>query len=344
MKMAAPEKILLIRLSSMGDIILTTPLVRILKNKYPNAEIDFVVKSQFQDVLAANPHIHTLWTLDTRAGKSAMRDLKQKFLSCNYDWVVDIHKNFRSSYLKRGLKAVFFSYKKYRLIRFLLVKFNINLYSEIIPVSQRYIYSVQSVGIENDHKGVEFFLNSDTRNIIHNKLVELGALNQPIVCIAPGAGFWNKRWPLEYFSQVAHELNENHNMNVFVMGDSRDKPLAAEILKNCSKNIFDFTGQFSIMESACAMDHANLVLTNDSGLMHMAAALNKKTLSIFGPTSRELGFFPQHPQAVVLENADLNCRPCTHMGSNKCPKKHFKCMKDIKPKQVIQELLQLFYS
>ena len=340
MKYTEPEKILIIRLSSIGDIILATPLIRILRNRFPDAEIDVLIKSRFQELLYTNPHITNLILLDTNKGRSELVAARKAAKNRNYDWIVDIHNNFRSRYLVLGLAGAHFRYKKYRWQRFVLIKLAINLYKSIIPVSDRYINSLKTMGIENDHNGTEFFTDPVILDNIHKELADLGALDHgQVICVAPGAGFPTKRWPLEYYTELVKNLSRSGA--VLLVGDDRDKSLTDYIAKDAGENVFDLAGRYSIMQTACILQHADLFIGNDSGLMHLAGALGKKTLVMFGPTTRELGFFPQQPNAVVLENRELGCRPCTHIGSRKCPKKHFKCMLGITPQLVLNEVLEL---
>lgn len=294
-----------------------------------------MIKKQYADLLRTNPHIHKLITVDTSGGWQELKSIKEQLKKREYNLIIDIHKNFRSVYLKTGLPCKKVCYKKYALKRFLLVRFGWNLYREVLPVIQRYINSLSRFGIEYDLMGLEFHPDQQTQKEIDILLTGQGLLkNKPTICIAPGAGLATKRWPVEKFTKVAHKFVTELKTQIILLGDAQDQNLTREINEQLNGGALDLAGKLSIMETACVMNHADMVITNDTGLMHLATAMNKKTVAIFGPTTRELGFFPTFPLSRVIENNDLKCRPCTHIGSKKCPKGHFKCMKNIDPEHV----------
>lgn len=288
-------------------------------------------------MLKTNPHIHNLITVDTSGGWKELKAIKEQLKNREYNLIVDIHKNFRSVYLKTGLLCKKVTYKKYALKRFLLVRFGWNLYHKVIPISQRYINSLSRFGIVYDLMGLEFYPDQKIQKETDILLADQGLTkNKLTICIAPGAGFETKRWPVQYYIHLAQKFSTELKSQILLLGNEQDQNLTREIKEQVTGKSLDLAGQLSIMETACAMNHADMVITNDTGLMHLATALNKKTVAIFGPTTRELGFFPSSPLCRVIENKNLKCRPCTHIGSKKCPKGHFKCMKDIEPEHVFK--------
>jgi lipopolysaccharide heptosyltransferase II len=329
---------LIIRLSSMGDILLTTPLVRALFLTFPNAKIDFVVKSQFAPCLVDSPYINNLYCFDST--KDNIFHLQKKLQNNHYKTIIDLHGNFRSFVLKRGQKsAQKFNFNKHVLKRFLLVKYGLNLYKNIRPVYLRYIDSVKKFNIKYDGQGLDFFINKSildntTALLKNNKFY----FSKKTICIAPGASFKTKRWPVENFAHVAAALQSKTNAQILLLGGPSDTLFSQQISQACSQPVINFTGQLSIQETGAAMSFSHLVLTNDTGLMHMANALKKPTIALFGPTTKELGFSPLPELSTVIETPNLSCRPCTHMGSHTCPKKHFKCMLDISPKIVFEKI------
>ena len=330
-----PEKILILRLSSIGDILLSTPLIRSLRRRFPHARIDFVVKSQFAELLCTNPHLNELYTLDTKKGRPALSELRQRLRAQKYDLIIDIHNNFRSGYLRRQKNARIVTVRKYKLQRFLLVKFGWNFYRHITPAHRRYLNTVTEYGIFDDGQGLEFFPDADVQKEIDVLLEQKG--RQPgrlLVCLAPGASVETKRWPAERFAAVAKKLIHDLGAQILFLGDSRDAELTNAVNSKLDGAGIDLAGKLTLMQSACALNRADMALTNDSGLMHLATALGKPTTAVFGSTVRELGFFPVGPRTAVVENKELACRPCTHIGRRRCPKKHFRCMLDIPPKTV----------
>lgn len=332
------ERFLIIRLSSMGDILLTTPLIRSLHTKYPNSKIDFLVKSQFVDCLVDNPYINKLQKFDTN--KDSLSLLRKKIQQKQYNLIIDIHGNFRSFILKRGQKAARNSrFKKHLFKRFLLVNFGINLYKNIRPVYLRYIDSVKDLNIKYDGHGLDFFVQETVKQKVFELLINNNFdFDKRTICFAPGASFNTKRWPAENFAKVAANLQTSLNTQILLLGGPSDVSISQQISLSCPQPVINLTGTLSIQQTASAMSHSHIVLTNDTGLMHLANALKKSTIALFGPTTKELGFYPLPEISTVIENPNLTCRPCTHIGSHQCPKKHFKCMKDISPTSVFDKV------
>ncbi|MBN1560902.1 lipopolysaccharide heptosyltransferase II [candidate division KSB1 bacterium] len=329
------NKILIIRSSSIGDILLATPLLRLLRHRFQTARIDFIIKTQFHDLLRMNPLIDHIYTLDTREGISALIRLRKEAREQGYDLVIDIHNNIRSHYLRRIPHAHIVKIKKYKWSRFFLVAFGWNFYRAIVPVHQRYIDTVAHLGIVDDGRGLEFYPDPAVQTSMHSRLGEAGFdFDRPTVGVAPGASFATKRWPVENFAQVVKRMVDELKVQILLFGDTSDAQLTQYIARAAEHSVFDLAGKLTLMESACALAYSNVVLTNDTGLMHLATAFKISTVAIFGPTVRELGFFPVGANTSVIENIGLSCRPCTHTGRKTCPKKHFQCMREIKPDQV----------
>ena len=334
-----PKKILIIRLSSIGDIILASPLIRLLKTKFPPAQIDFVIKKIYFDLVSDNPYLNDIKVLDTNSGFQSLRQLKREIRAANYDLIIDIHKNFRSFFLRfaSGAKNVK-KYNKMRWQRFLLIKTKINLYPGITPVYKRYLRSVADLGIVDDNKGLEFFISSDVQERIQKDLRKRGlAIRKYTIGIAPGAGFATKRWFPERFAEIADVLQQEYNASIILFGDKNDLQISQIVITSMQSKAINITGEYSLMESAAALNCCDIVISNDTGLMHLASALGKKVVAIFGATTEELGFFPVGVQSRVVQH-NIGCRPCTHIGSKKCPKGHFKCMKLIDTNLVLQEV------
>ena len=331
-------KILIIRMSSIGDILLTTPLIRILKNRFPDGRIDFVVKKQYQDLIRYHPSLSRIYTYDARNEKETLKNLRAHIREERYDIIADIHKNFRSLYLCRCAHAKqIVRFRKHAWKRWLLVKTKVNLYRDIEPVHQRYIQSLGSYGLKDDGQGLDITIPDDVTERV-SRLWESrsdGGLN-PVIGIAPGASYFTKRWTTEGFAEVIVKIRERFNARVILFGDSRDQSVTRELTASCgSEHLYDFAGELSLLETAAMMNKCELVLTNDSGLMHLATALKKKVVAIFGSTTEELGFYPVSGHALVIENSEVSCRPCSHVGRYRCPKKHFDCMRQISPDQVM---------
>lgn len=329
-------KILIIRLSSIGDVILTTPLVRSLRHKFRDAQIDFVIKKSFAEVMETNPHINHLYIFDKNV-KNDLHRMRNEIQSANYDWVIDIHKNFRSVYLRHGAKnGIVTTYNKQVFHRTLLVWFGINRYRDVKPVFLRYFEAVKNFQVEWDKKYTELVISDKELNEVRDILLKRKCdFNKPLIAICPGASFKNKQWKMEGFAEVADYFVEKQNAGIVFLGGKNDAGLCRTIQHKMKHSSIDVAGELSLRKSAAVLKISQLVFTNDSGLMHVAQSQKKPVVAIFGPTVRELGYFPFPQYSTVIEKL-LKCRPCTHNGLNHCPKKHFKCMNEISSKEVIE--------
>ncbi|MBN1998568.1 lipopolysaccharide heptosyltransferase II [candidate division KSB1 bacterium] len=336
-----PGKILIIRLSSIGDILLTTPVLRLLKQTFPSAELDFLIKSQFAPVLFNNPHVDHFFPFDGKAGRRELFRIAGLLKQRRYDLVVDLHANFRSFFWrKKAHAAQVVVFRKNRWRRFLLVKCGIDLFSTIRPVYQRYIDTLSMYDIHDDGHGPEYFLDtqSDPNTLLKKYDVKSGRI---LVCLCPGAGFFTKRWPVDNFVQVAKRLAEEKKATILVIGGERERNLGKILKQAVGPICIDMTGQTTFPQTAGLITRADLVISNDSGLMHLANSLKKKTLAIFGSTTEHFGFFPLPPFSRVLEVKNLKCRPCSHIGRKRCPRGHFRCMMEITPDMVFQAAEQM---
>jgi len=338
-------KILIIRQSSIGDIILTTPLVRSVRTHYPKAQIDFVIKKEFADLLRHNPHISNVLTYDKKTGFAGLKELKKQLQAEKYDRIIDLHKNLRSYFLRTGLDAKITSYSKEYWNRFFLLKFRVNRYPEVItPVYQRYFDTLKPEGISYDGKGTEIFLPLSEIEFVSEKLKAKGYdFTKPLIVLCPGASSPTKRWLPERFAEVGKYYIQKYGAWIIFVGGREDIELCERIqqditvemnFKTTAKTL-NFAGKLNLLESGALLKMAHLAITNDTGMMHMAQAQKTPVTAIFGCTTYELGFFPLPEKSAVVEK-DLSCRPCTANGRDQCPKGHFDCMNQISSREVIE--------
>lgn len=350
---ASPEKILIIRLSAIGDILLATPLLRALRQKHPQATLDVVVKENFAEVLRYHPAVDHLYEMDPAGGWIGLRSLGKRLQQEHYDVVLDIHKNFRSRYLAYAAKPRrVLRHRKHILRRWLLVKTKINFMRGIPPIYQRYLAAAAPLGTEATPapglgQWLELFWSDNEEQKAGQALAENNwQPHVPLIGLAPGAGYFTKRWPPEYFGQLAVQFLRLGNQ-VAILGGPQDAGLAQIVAKHVESaqklsadseqlpaRFIDLTGALSLLASAAVIKRCQLLIANDSGLMHMAEAVGTPLIAIFGSTTRELGFFPQCAASRIVENRDLACRPCSHLGYHQCPRGHFRCMREILPDQI----------
>lgn len=334
------HKILIIRLSSIGDIILTTPLLRSIRKTYPNASITYITKKQYAGLLADSPYINELIAFDKSEGFRGLRRIKRRLRSQHFDAYLDIHKNWRSRFLRLGLGAgMIATYPKYIIRRTFLVRFKINLYKHIRPVYLRYFEAARKLGVQYDGEGTEIHFPKAATEKVTGVLFSLGyQFDKPLVVICPGATYFNKKWLAEGFVKTARHLMKEKSAFIIVHGGREDKDQCENIASDIGPGAFSLAGTLSLPESAALLKISTLVVANDSGLLHLAQSQKRPVVGIYGPTTRELGFFPLEQNSTVIETS-LPCRPCTPKGLNYCPKVHFRCMNDITTEMVIEAAL-----
>jgi len=333
------NKIVVFRLSSIGDIVLTSALIRCLKNTYPNARIDFVIKKQFRQLVEHNPHIHTIFTVDSDEGFSGLKKLKVKLKLEKYDVFLDIHKNMRSLFIRtNNAYSKTYTYNKHVFQRTLLTNFGIDKYSIITPVYQRFVNAAKKIDVKYDGKGTELFISNEIEEKIKTELKLKNLLSEkPYVLLCPGASFKNKKWLPERFAELANILLDNDNVNVVLSGGKAEEEICKYIVQETKGRAIDFSVRLSILESAVIAKYAKIVVANDTGMLHISEALKVPVIGIYGPTTHQFGYYPLLEKSQVVE-IDLPCRPCTKMGTNSCPKKHWKCMNDISTIMVYDKL------
>ncbi|MFQ3598532.1 MAG: glycosyltransferase family 9 protein [Chloroherpetonaceae bacterium] len=307
-------RLLVIRLSSIGDILLTTPILRALKATFQEAEIDFLTKPSFTALLEGNPALKTIFTTENFEPKQ------------RYDLVIDLQHNLTSrKYHQAGKKIV--CYHKENWKKFLLVNFKVNLYRGYESVVERYAKSLAPFGVRLDEKGCEVFLNHEEKDFGKKHRTA----KTPVLAVCFGARHVTKRFPPERFASALNQLLEKNPIDIWLLGGKEDAPTAEEILSHvrARSSVKNFSGQHTLRETAAMLASSDAVLSNDTGLMHMAAAFQKPMVVLFGSSVKEFGFLPYKSAFELLEVEGLECRPCSHIGREHCPKLHFKCMRDI---------------
>ena len=367
-------KILVIRFSSIGDIVLTTPVIRCLKNQISDVEIHVLTKKKFSGLYKTNPYINKVYEYDDSLKKN-IEELKLE----NYDYIVDLQKNKRSLRVTRALHCQHSSFPKLNFKKFLLTTFKINLMPDI-HIVDRYFKAVEKLGVKNDYQGLDFFI-SEKNNYPLSELPE--DFQNGYHAFVIGGTYKTKILPAVKVSEVIKKLNEP----VILLGGPDDVERAEEIIRQrttdngqqtlgkslndaksqshkdkvsklVGKNIgtstssvtetsqhlgiLSLVGKINLEQSASIVKNAKSVLTNDTGLMHIAAAFHKNVVSVWGNTVPELGMYPYLPnekeKCHIIECKDVKCRPCSKLGFKECPRRHFKCMMEIDCDAIVERL------
>jgi ADP-heptose:LPS heptosyltransferase len=313
-------KILIIRFSSIGDIVLTTPVPRCIKTQVKNVEVHFVTKLQYKTILENNPYIDKLFLL-----KEDLNELISELKKENYDVVIDLHNNLRTRIIKWKLGVKSFNFNKLNIEKWLMVNFKINKLPHV-HIVDRYLETTKSLGVKNDALGLDYFI-PEKDEVPWSLFPETH--RNGFVAYAIGAQHETKKLPLERMIELCKKINQP----IALLGGKEDAENAEKIQaafeKENSKNIFNACGKLNLNQSAAILRKSTLVFSHDTGLMHIAAALKKEVYSIWGNTIPAFGMYPYQTNFHVLENKNLSCRPCSKIGFHKCPKGHFKCMNEM---------------
>ena len=330
-------KILIIRFSSLGDVLLTTPVVRSIRKNYPSAEIHFLTKKQYAPIIKNNPNINKIIEYDSKNKKfiNLIKIISKK----QYDLIIDLHSKLDSFWIKLlsgSCKKV--TYNKKHFYRWQLT--HKSLSKNLAPIKSTvslYASVLDKLGIELDGEKLDIFLPKNQNRIYSVFNIPNSAFR---ISISPGAKHFTKQYPVRYYSQLIDIMIEKLDVQVILLGDKFEKNLTTKISGNCKNKIFDLAGKIGIMGMAVIIKNSDLFISGDCGPMHIAAALNKPQIAIFGSTHPKLGFAPTNPNAVIIQK-DLPCRPCSLHGREKCPEGHFKCMNDIKPEEVFEKVKKI---
>jgi lipopolysaccharide heptosyltransferase II len=321
------KSILVVRLSSLGDILLSTPLVRTIKNKFPDISISFIVKKQYRDTLKLNPHLTRLFLYEPQKEKRV--NLINEIKKNRYDLILDLQNNFRSKEITNSLHTKTLRFPKRSLDKFLLVNFKINRLKEAPPIPER--YSTITPGLNLDSGGLELYTENKPSSFIKGK--------ENLVGIAPGSRHFTKMWPKDFYVYLG-KLLVNAGYNVVIFGGKDDISICTEISESIKDSV-NLCNNDDLLQTAADMKECLAIICNDSGLMHTACALKVPVLTFFGSSVKEFGFTPYKNNNLILENNSLTCRPCSHIGRERCPKGHFRCMLEISPEKAFEELITL---
>lgn len=315
--MRAP-KVLVIRFSSIGDIVLTTPVVRVLKRQI-GAEVHYCTKAQFAELVQLNPYIDRLMLLE-----DSLEALIQQLRHEQYDYLIDLHHNLRTFRIKMALWGVkAYSFPKLNIEK----ELRIHLGWNCLParhVVDRYLEAARPLGVSCDDEGLDFFIDDKAHKQAQAFLPK--AFPKAYVAYAMGAKWATKKLPLLQMIALCRHIDRP----VVLLGGRQEADEGRAIEQKLAPKVVNLCGQLSIAQSAALVQRATHVFAHDTGLMHIAAAFKKHVYAIFGSTIPEFGVAPYRTKHTLLENQHLRCRPCTKFGRTKCPKKHFACMTDLR--------------
>jgi len=323
-----PKKILIVRFSSIGDIVLTTPVIRCLKKQLPEVELHYLTKKSYGTLLSANPYLSNIHLLEEDWDRSI-----SKLRAEGFDFIVDLHHNLRTLRLKKALGVPSKSFYKANFEKWLIVNAKIDRLPRT-SIVDRYLKTVEHLGVKNDGQGLDYFIPKEEEINVKELLPNISF---PFICMAIGGQHHTKKLPLSKLISIGNKINQP----IVLLGGKEDAE-TGQALASSKDNIFDLCGRTSLHGSASILFQAARLITHDTGMMHIGAALKKPITSIWGNTIPDFGMSPYYPSDISLnttiEVEGLSCRPCSKIGHATCPKGHFKCMKLIDEVAIIDSI------
>ena len=326
------KKILVIRFSSIGDIVLTSAMVRCVKQQLREAEVHFLTKKQNEPILRANPNIDKIWLYDHN-----FKELIPQLKSQGFDFIADLHRNYRSGFVKSQLGTESATFPKLNLAKWLTVNLKMNILPDI-HIVERYFKAIEPLEVINDGLGLDYFIPAGDEV----EVASLPILHQNgFIAIVIGGKHNTKIFPPEKVAGVCQKLARP----VILLGGDEDRERGEQIVSQTGVLVFNACGLYNLNQSASLIRQARAVLTNDTGLMHIAAAFRKPVVSVWGNTIPAFGMYPYMPEqfktnSMIAQVEGLSCRPCSKLGYRKCPKQHFNCMNQIETGPIAEFLLQ----
>jgi ADP-heptose:LPS heptosyltransferase len=324
------KTILIIRLSSLGDALLATPLIRSIKNKYPSIKLDFLVRKEYKGALEKNLYISELFLYERQTENNAA--LLKNLSNYKYDLIIDLQNNFRTAGIRKKIGDQAVRFNKRSFDKFLLVKFKINNLKNEPQIPVRYADSIDQSIL--DDEGLDLFTDrAPSKELIEDK---------NFIGIAPGSRHYTKMWPAENYILLSKKLSDA-GFTIVLFGGNTDYEICNKINKETPHSI-NLCNDNDLLQTAADMKKMKTLICNDSGMMHVACAVKTPVAAFFGSSVKEFGFMPYKNKNLILENNSLSCRPCSHIGREKCPKGHFKCMREITPDTAFEKILRFINS
>jgi len=315
-------KILVIRFSSMGDIVLTTPVLRALRAKYPNAVIHYLTKEKFREAIELHPVPDKIWYL-----KNSLAEIILQLQQERFDYIIDLHASLRSFLVRFQLMGKVYVFPKSVFRRWKFIRLGMGR-PDTRHIVVRYLEAVKKLGVSDDQQGLDFILEPDILEKVSAQSKEIFGEQIPMAIVL--AATWHtKKWPVNYY--IRFLLNSKQPF--VLLGGEGEKMEALEIMNQVPDGL-NLTGRCSLQESAAWLQVSKFVISHDTGLMHIASALKKNIFVLWGNTAPQLGMYPWMTEHYNLEVRGLSCRPCTHLGHRECPKGHFACMINLSPEKL----------
>jgi lipopolysaccharide heptosyltransferase II len=330
-----PPRILLVRFSSLGDVLLLTPLIRALRARHPAATLTALTKQEWAPLLSANPQLDQVATI-TR-GQSLV-PLARALRQVGYTHRLDLHASVRSRMLRLLVPGTWHSFNARRSEREALIRRKEQRYQDQVPVAERYFEAAASLDVAPDGRPCELFISPAAEARAEEWLARHDVGSELIAC-APGAAHATKRWPIEHWHQLIARLTARGLVPI-ILGGEAEREAGRELVQRSEGRTANAAGELDLQATAALLRRARVAISGDTGAMHMATAVDTPVVALFGPTVEAFGFFPYRAAADVVQR-ELDCRPCSSKGSPRCPLGHHRCMQEILPDEVMDRVERL---
>lgn len=326
--------ILVVRFSSIGDVLLTTPLLRAIRTKWPGARVTVLTKRLHVPLVSDNPNVTEAFGITPQ---DTVRRVAGLIRRVRFSHLLDLQGGARTLPLRLLARGPWSGFSHRRLARELLIRFKHNRYTEHVPVPERYFEAAADLGVEPDGGPLEFFLNPSAEEKAAGWLARAGiGTKRALVAVAPGAAHATKRWPVEHWIKLIRQIAHT-GADIVALGGPEDSAVGAEVAAQGGVQVASAAGALSLQETGAVLKRSAALISGDTGVMHMATGVGTPVVALFGPTVRQFGFFPYNGHASVVER-NLGCRPCSSHGSAECPLGHHLCMREILPDMVFTTL------
>jgi heptosyltransferase-2 len=333
----APD-ILAVRFSAIGDILLTTPLLRAIRAAQPGARITVLTKARFAPLLSHNPHVSEVIGIEPGEGIGAVA---ARIRGVRYTHLLDLHGTLRSRLLRRLVPGPWSEYRKQRLARAMLILAKRDLYADAPPMAERYFEAAEPLGVAPDGGPPDFFLAEAADARAGARLEQLGlGRDRPLVAMAPGAAHATKRWPADAWTALARRVAAT-GADVALLGGPGDVAAAEWVAERAGVSVASLAGALGLQETGAVIRRSEVLVSGDTGVMHMATGVGTPVVALFGPTVRQFGFYPYNSEHSTVVELELPCRPCSAQGGRACPLGHHRCLRAIGPEVVFDRLCEV---
>ncbi|HEX6104996.1 MAG TPA: lipopolysaccharide heptosyltransferase II [Gemmatimonadales bacterium] len=335
--------ILVVRFSAIGDILLTTPLLRAIRTRHPGARVAFLTKERYVPLLSDNPSVNEVLGIGEEDG---IREIAQTVRSVRYSHLLDLHGSLRTLGLRAVARGPWRGFSKRRLERQVLITAKRDIYRTQTPMAERYFEAAADLDVEIDGEPPDFFISPEAEERAAECLGRIGLGEAPaLVAIAPGAAHATKRWPADGWIRLARRLVST-GAEVVALGGPDDVEIAKAVVSatrgrltsSDERRVASAAGMLGLQESGAVIKRAAALISGDTGLMHMATGVRTPVVALFGPTVRQFGFFPYRADRSAVVELPLDCRPCSAHGGPSCPLGHHRCLRAIGPETVWEAL------